>query len=559
MRLFLRALSRYRPRLLTLALLALVAALLTLANLSAGQSLPQRDWMAFGHKSYGWPLIWHRYVLCYFSENTEGWYLSRSRLVANLAIWLVTLFAPAATCEWLLRRYRPCLRWSLRTMLAGVVLIALSCAWFVHARDRANVEDALIMAIEGGTVGGTVWMERWGPQWLDLVGADRFRRRIVGVSISNSLGMDEREILQGIARARGLRNLYLHFDGPTPEMVLIETLDSLPQLRSLQISGVPVRDWIPAIDKMSRLEHLSARYDTDLCACLERLPNLKSLAVSSCYDPEDSHRLLTTVGKLKNLEELWLSGMVVRGSSLGCLSGQRELRFLGLSAVGENPPSVGNFQEKPEGGLLLKLPPLARLEAIDLETSDVYDGDVDALTKLPRLRWLNLAHTRVTEVGLAQLASAASLEELAVSALWIPPSGLAALSALEHLHSLHLDGGVSYQLNIETTYSELPLDNGSRMAVLPTELEARRRTLERLRRAIAGIVIDNLFNPHRSRFAPNIENLHADALPERHSTWWPTSQWPALSPSERVNFQNRGGWARFDAAGWAPSGPTTTF
>lgn len=145
---FLRAFTRHRPRLLTLALLALIAALLTLSNLSAEQSLPQHDWMAFGHKSYGWPLIWHRYVICYPSSSprTEGWYISRSRLAANVAIWLVTLVVPASTCEWLLRRYLPRLRWRLRTMLAAMGVIALGFAWFVQARDRANNEDALIAA-----------------------------------------------------------------------------------------------------------------------------------------------------------------------------------------------------------------------------------------------------------------------------------------------------------------------------------------------------------------------------------------------------------------------------
>lgn len=557
MRRFFRASSQYRPRLLTLALLALVAALLTLANLSAEQSFPQRDFRAFGHKSYGWPLIWLRYVLCYHSEYTEGLYLSRSRLVANLAIWLLTLVVAAATCEWLLRRYRPRPRWSLRTMLAAVVFIALGCGWFVHARDRANAEDALIMMLDNER--GKVWVERWGPRWLDLFGLDRFRRRVVGVSIWNFFDLDEREILQRVARVRGLRHLWLHFDGWAPEMGLTRTLDSLPQLRSMQISGVPAREWIPAAGKMSHLEHLSASYDGDLCACLERLPNLKSLTVSSCYDLEDSHKLLTTVEKLKNLEELWLSGMLIRSSSLTCLSGLSELRFLGLTSVHENPSSIGNFQTKPEGGLLLKLPPLARLEAIDLEESEVYDGDVAALTNLPQLRWLNVAHTRVTDVGLLQLASAPSLEELAVTGRWIPWSGLATLSAIERLRSLHLDGSVRYQLDIRTTYSRLPLDNGSEIAVLPTELAALRRALQTLRQSRAGIVIDNHVDLPRSRLVPDIEDLGADAMPERGSAWWPTSQWPVLSPSERAHFQKRGGWARFDAAGWGTSGPTTTF
>lgn len=161
MRRLFRAFSRYRPRLLTLALLALIAALITLSNLSPEQSLPQRDWTDFGHKSYGWPLIWHRYVLCDRSRDTVGWYVSYRRLAANLTIWLVILVVPLAMCEWLLRRYPPRWRWSLRAMLAVISLIALGCEWFVHARNRANEEDALIATIRGER--GEVWMERWGP------------------------------------------------------------------------------------------------------------------------------------------------------------------------------------------------------------------------------------------------------------------------------------------------------------------------------------------------------------------------------------------------------------
>ena len=50
--------SRYRPRVLTLVVLCVVSAMLVLANLTFDKN--SEDW--FAAKSYGWPLIWHRFV-----------------------------------------------------------------------------------------------------------------------------------------------------------------------------------------------------------------------------------------------------------------------------------------------------------------------------------------------------------------------------------------------------------------------------------------------------------------------------------------------------------------
>lgn len=562
-------------------LLAVIVALLVLANLSAEQSLPEDDWMAFGHKSYGWPLIWHRYVLCYPSHYMEGWYLSPGRLAANVATWLVIIVVPTAICEWLLSRYRLRMRWSLRTMLAAIGLIALGFAWFVQARNRANDEDALIAAIHDR---GEVWMEHWGPKWLDLFGADRYRRRIVGVWKAG-LGIQpaDREILQRIGRLRGLQHLNLSFHQWTPELGLADTLQSLPRLRSLAIYGAPAREWRAAVGKMSRLERLSVAYDADLCACLERLPKLKSLSVWKCFDAQDSHALLTAVGKLKKLEELSLDGMIVRSFSFTCLSGLTELRLLSLSSVHTSSSSLGNCdangEGKPlrdllpllrrpnyvvavvpdDGGLLQSLPPLPRVEAVVLHLSDVRDDDVGPLANLPRLRSLSLAGTSVTDVGLAQLAPAASLEELAIGAGMVSPSGLWTLSAVKRLRILHLDLARS-PFDEYPPMSRLALDNGMSILVLASELPEFRRALEALRRSKPGIQIDNLeLRPFESRFSADFEGRGPGALPDRHSTWWPACEWPALSPSERAVFQKRGGWARFDAAGWEPNGPTTKF
>lgn len=172
------AFSGYRPRLLTLLVVLVIAALIALSNLSYDTA----DYRgAFQDKSYGWPLAWHRFVIAvsHYDEQAVGWYLSTGRLAVNVALWLLMLAAEGLGCEWPLRRYQPRFCWSLRTMLGLVGLAAVFFAWLANALDRANIQDRLT-----GTEAG--WrrscsphgLERWGPKWLDLLGVDRLRRHI---------------------------------------------------------------------------------------------------------------------------------------------------------------------------------------------------------------------------------------------------------------------------------------------------------------------------------------------------------------------------------------------
>ena len=142
------AFARYRPRVLTLLLAALVAAPLLLANLTGelgarrvpAGSLPTREVgrIALGNAlnsdlkltidfdlrepdaedrsadnslpcmSYGWPLLWRQYLIVGgYGWSVVGETYSGLRLALDAAIWLVLLAGPAACCEWLLRRYRP--------------------------------------------------------------------------------------------------------------------------------------------------------------------------------------------------------------------------------------------------------------------------------------------------------------------------------------------------------------------------------------------------------------------------------------------------------------------
>lgn len=179
--------SRYRPRLLTLVVFFVVAALLALANLSCERE-PHGP---FTCQSYGWPLVWHRYVMLghsYFDTATVGWYYSASRLAANLLIWILTVAALAGFCEWLLRRYRPPLRWSLRTMLASIAFVATSCAWFAAARERANLQDSLVDTVPvGWSARNSLMLKQWGPKWLQVVGLQRYFQQMVCAVIVDSM------------------------------------------------------------------------------------------------------------------------------------------------------------------------------------------------------------------------------------------------------------------------------------------------------------------------------------------------------------------------------------
>lgn len=552
--------ARYRPRLLTLALLAAAALLIALANLSADYSLPEIDPFAFGHKSYGWPLIWHRYVICYpNSLRTVGWYPSYSRLAMNVPMWLLLLGVPAGMCEWLLRRHRLRMQWGLRAMLIAVGLIGLGMGWFVAARDRANVEDAIIAAINDDR--GRVWVERRGPQWLDLFGVDRYRRHIAGVSIEYHFGErpDDPVLLKQIARLRDLRHLCLKIHRWTPDLGLTDALSAMPRLRSLSINGATSEDLV-AVGKMSRLERLGLRHtiDTELCTCLERLPSLKSLVLSAAKGDElASHRFLATVGKLKNLKELCLRDLTIHGPSLACLAELNQLKLLSLS-------DVSGVDENADGILLGNLPPLPRLESLDLQESKVYDGDLCRLAALPRLKSLSLAGTWVTEAAIAELARQPSLEDLSISGGTVSPSGLAKLAAIERLRSVHISGTTS-RIG-RSGKCDLVLDDPLPICVWYNELKAFRGALQVLRQSKTGIRIDSqagrMHHMDMHWFRANWGGLFCDALdplPNRHSGWSPATEWPALGPSGRADFQKMGGWARFDAAGWGPNGPTTKF
>lgn len=407
--------SHYRPRVVTLLVLGAVTAVIVLANLSDdirrrggntdltfiftddlpealaklpfdARAAPDREGVSgCWTMSYGWPFLWRQFifVLTPGPSGGIGWQHSAGRLAANIAIWLVILSAAGGACEWLLRRYRPRLRWSLRIMLVAVGLAAALCGWFAVARERANVQDPLIASH------GYLWLEQWGPGWLRLVGADRYCRRIVGASLTVA-APDDRH------------------DGKVEEF-----LKRLPRLRNLRYLFVGV-------------EHLTPRMDEAFTRALRDAPQLRVLSIegSPSVDHTDEERVsrgcLAAIGQLTELEHLSLERVRLDGDDLACLAGLTKLKTLRLDNVQPYPRSQ-------EAHLLRALPELPRLQTLDLESSDVRDGDIRFLSVLRRLKSLNLRYSKVTSAGLAQLASLASLEKLRFNGDIVMGAGLESL------------------------------------------------------------------------------------------------------------------------------------
>jgi hypothetical protein len=474
---------------LTLDVLTVIAALIVLANLSFdvrganGERIKLQEIITLDIRqlSYGWPLVSHRYTLAPAlgpsPMGVVGWYYHPGRLAANVAIWLALLAAPAGVCEWLLRRYRPRLRWSLRTMLAGVALAAMLCAWFVAVRNRMNLQEELTAKISGR--GGQVWIERRGPRWLGVVGADRFRKHIFAVRVKRTLGddleyiqdeEDDLQLLEQLARLPRLQ--YLHLDdlaGFTPAMA--GELCRFQQLRVLSID-------LECLDDDT----------SEALATLSEAQQLRTLQINVFDLSEDyerrSRECVAAVDRITQFERLALSFPKIDDDRLDCLADLTNLNRLSLSGLAS---THSDSHSRPP--LLRRLPVLPQLETLRLADCEIDGRDLHDLKRLPRLRSLALEITIANPAEIAELASLESLEELAIAGAGnhglLSPAGLGALQALRRLKTLR----IPWYKPWSEVKRWLP---GARLpSVSADEEESCFRAIEALQQSNPGLVIEN--------------------------------------------------------------------
>lgn len=331
-------------------------------------------------------------------------------------------------------------------MLAVVGLTAVLCGWFVAARKRADVQDALIAAVAGKRA--TLWADRLGPKWLDVVGTERFRRYIVGVSFESGADKLERDgAFVRLEQLSDLRYFNLVAERLTPGMA-----DALRGTRRLRMLSI----------------------------------NASSLSFRKYNDEPVLQDCFASIGQMTKLEHLYLDADD-RAITSECLAGWARLanlKSLALNAVFVNEPP-----------LLKHLPALPQVEFVDLSDSEIGDEDLRFLAALPALKSLILADTDVTGAGLEKLASFEFLEELTIGADAVSPAGLESLLPVKRLRKLHIDG-VPYRREYAdpAMFAELAIDDEDVVLVAEGNLAGCQRALEALRHSKPSIVIDHVWD-----------------------------------------------------------------
>lgn len=552
----------WQRRLTTLLIALFIVAPTVLANMTFEERYfpPSAE---FGMASYGWPFVWHWYWVAP-DDDLYGWDFNAARLAGNIVVWLGTLVLVALFWEWMLRRYQPRLRFSLRTMLAALTVVALLCAWCAAVWKRADEQDALVAS---GLAAHQVWVERLGPKWLRLIIPDRYRRRVVGASIciqstiwpdqveekqdtkvdqdgihdgdernnetqddgshsddeirSEEWERQEEELLERLGRLPALHYLSVGYGTLTPAMA--DSLANVQQVRILHV-GIPYGNYpgrptnLAWIGRLGQLEHLSLeRVDSTELGFLANLTRLKSLTLdlTDCEDDEsEMDKRLAAVGKLSQLRRLHLQGSP--GDQIAHLSALTNLKSLALD--------FDHFygDEKRLRQCFVAIGKLTQIEELRLGAANgllsIRPDNLASLCGLNRLTtlWLRITcdkcDTSERQACLAALAKLTYLRRLWLDG-YIVTSGLAELAPLQSLEELRIsDPGMETAAAVESLAALKSLKSADIPAlaveVFPTGSEAtdaRRaaahRAFELWQRSHPGRM-SNLWLEEQSEFMP---------------------------------------------------------
>ena len=232
----------------------------------------------------------------------------------------------------------------------------------------------------------------------------------------------------------------------------LEQLQELPLLEYLNFGGPMVNDEkISIIGKLTWLTQLSIG-GSEVSASLVHLKNLKSLRYLN-LNALRNHNLdidLANIAGLTNLEDLDIQDAMVSDAGLVHLSRLYKLRRLNL------------LKTSPTGKItdagLANLKNLKSLEELTLPTG-ITDTGVEHLTALDSLKKINLWGDGVTDKGMSVLAQMKSLENLEIMSRNVTDAGIEKLAQCPRLKSLSLqnapitDAAIAHLTKLKTLTS----------------------------------------------------------------------------------------------------------
>ena len=128
-----------------------------------------------------------------------------------------------------------------------------------------------------------------------------------------------------------------------------------------------------------------------------------------------SDRGLEHVGKLHELDTLWLGGTSITDGGLRHLCGLRKLERLDLQVAGITDAGTVHLES------------LKSLEDLALYGTQIGDPGMQRIRKLDNLRFLGLSGTRVSDASVSALSALGNLEQLNLERTRISTAGVEAL------------------------------------------------------------------------------------------------------------------------------------
>jgi len=263
-------------------------------------------------------------------------------------------------------------------------------------------------------------------------------------------------VTEKFRRDRNGSIIEVDFRGTEVDNSDLEPLAKLPRLRSVLLLGTAITDdGLPSLAQIATLENLDLRdckVSNAGLAHLAPLSKLKALKLSgkngSCSVDDDG---MDHVAKLTSLKVLGLDFLWVSELGLEKLTGLRNLEefYLTETTIGNEAidlmihfPNLRRLRVSKtqiDAAGVVALAKLTSLEDLDLsECVQISDDAMKPLSKLSKLKKLNLWRINLSDAGIEPLQGMTSLESLNLDNTRLSDQGMAYLAGLTKLTFLHL-------------------------------------------------------------------------------------------------------------------------